>query len=77
MLGASVPEAAVKENSHLGLGEDQVGTSSDAGQWTRGYAVTEAEPMDGAAERELWLGVETSVGSHARADARRGRPRII
>ena len=41
-----MPEAAIDEHRNLCWSEDQVGSASNSGQWTRIYSIPKACRMD-------------------------------
>jgi hypothetical protein len=73
---APVPEAAVHEHGDLQAWEEEIWPHCDpASDHSALTSITETEPMDGSAHRELWLRVSLAVGPHdvAGSRARRGR----
>lgn len=68
MFWATVPEATVQEDGHLGAGEDDVSGAADLRHGAQADAVAQAKRVQGGPKREFGLGVSTLVASHDRAD---------
>src|SRR5450631_193835 len=77
MSGTAVPEAAVHEDRNPGSGEDHVSGTSYVLQGSPVDEVAQSASMDRSTKCELWTCVAPAVGSHARANPRRGCPRSL
>lgn len=76
VLRASVPEAAIDEDSHLRPGEDQVGGSANPGKWAAIHSVSQAHRVYRSTDGEFRFRVPRRVRPHARTDAGRRCPRL-
>ena len=77
MLWAAMPEAAVQKDRDLLAREDNVGSSTTAGQRHRGDAVAIAVLMEGPSDCQLGLVVTRTVRLHVAAPRRGCCPRLF
>jgi len=76
VLRARVPEAAIHEDGHMSLREDQVGPSADRGDGREVHSVPKPQGVDCAPEAHLRGGVSPSISEHDVPNGGRGRPRV-
>lgn len=76
MLRATMPEAAIEEDSDPGLRKHKVSGSPEAFDGTRRHLIAKAQCVDCRAKGHFGPGVPALVGLHTCPGARRGGPRL-
>src|SRR5687768_11484754 len=77
VFGASVPVAAIDEDSDLRAPKDQIGPAIEVREGSSIDAVPKAEGVDGSAYGHLRLRIPPPVALHRCPARPRGRPRYV